>query len=159
MKDDYQGALGPWKTLKRFSLPSAPGNERLAMEIVADALLSEGLSPQRMERIKTAVAEAALNAMEHGSGFREDAPVDILVEASEQQVRVCITDIGLGEIRTPQGAPKLEAKLDERESPRGWGLFLIQSMVDDLNILTEEQGHTIELLVYKTDPAENGTTG
>src|SRR5262249_13718667 len=50
-----------------FSIQSVPGNERLASERVAAEVASLGLTPPRLEKLKTAVAEAAMNAIEHGN--------------------------------------------------------------------------------------------
>ncbi len=62
-----------------FSLPSAEGNEREAMRRVGEAAAASGLAPARLERLKTAIAEATMNAMEHGNGFDPDSTVDIVV--------------------------------------------------------------------------------
>src|SRR5215204_2007945 len=43
------------RTLAEFTLPSEPGNERLAMEKVAGAIEELRPSEQRLERLKTAV--------------------------------------------------------------------------------------------------------
>src|SRR3990170_2937650 len=45
-------------------------------------------------------------------------------------------------------APNLEAKLSSQESPRGWGLFLIKNMVDELKIRTDKSHHTVELKYF-----------
>ncbi len=58
--------------LAAWTVPSEPGNERLAMEQVADAVRALGLPARRLHQLKTAVAEASLNAMEHGNRFRPD---------------------------------------------------------------------------------------
>jgi len=42
----------------------------------------------------------------------------------------------------------LEAKLEGRQSPRGWGLFLIQNMVDEVRTEGDGQRHTLELIVH-----------
>jgi hypothetical protein len=47
------------------------------MERVAEVVEKLGLSEQRLERLKTAVAEATMNAMEHGNRYRPQAPVVI----------------------------------------------------------------------------------
>ncbi|HEX7974088.1 MAG TPA: ATP-binding protein [Anaerolineales bacterium] len=50
-------------------------------------------------------------------------------------------------------APDLDAKLEGRQSPRGWGLFLIQNMVDELHVKTDREHHTLELVVHlKKEP-------
>jgi anti-sigma regulatory factor (Ser/Thr protein kinase) len=42
--------------------------------------------------------------------------------------------------------PNLEAKLAGLQSPRGWGLFLIKNMVDEMNITSDEIHHAVELI-------------
>jgi hypothetical protein len=41
--------------------------------------------------------------------------------------------------------PDLEAKLQGLQSPRGWGLYLIRNMVDEVNTHSDGVHHTIEL--------------
>ena len=57
-------------------MPSAPGNERLAMERVAEAVAPLHLPAAKLDRLKTAVAEATMNAMEHGNRFEADLPAN-----------------------------------------------------------------------------------
>jgi anti-sigma regulatory factor (Ser/Thr protein kinase) len=130
-----------------FSIPSQPGNERLAIERVAQAVEQLRLPLGRLEKLKTAVGEATMNAMEHGNRYRQDLPVKIRVEATAQQLSVFITDSGGGREIPQAETPDLEAKLDGLQSPRGWGLFLIRNMVDDLQVTSDAQHHTVELIL------------
>ena len=132
--------------LAEISIPSATGNERQAMERVSEVVKDLGLEPARLERLKTAVAEATMNAMEHGNQYREDLPVDILVSITQGRLRIAITDHGGGQVVAPAGTPDLDAKLQGLQSPRGWGLFLIKNMVDEMNVISDESHHTLELL-------------
>jgi serine phosphatase RsbU (regulator of sigma subunit)/anti-sigma regulatory factor (Ser/Thr protein kinase) len=146
------GALGVslasnGSVLADFDLESAPGNERQAIERVGRAVANLGLAPARLERLKTAVAEATMNAMEHGNEYRPDRPVSIRVLKSTGRVRVQISDQGdAGELGEPE-APDLEAKLEGRQRPRGWGLFLIEKMVDEARVTSEGGGRTVELVL------------
>ena len=144
------------RTLAEFSVPSEPGNERQAMEAVASAIKDLGLTQQRLERFKTAVAEATLNAMEHGNYYRAELPVLIEVSASDTQLSVKITDEGSGPPAFHTETPDLEAKLEGMQSPRGWGLFLIKNMVDDMEVSGDEHHHTVELLLNLERQAEGG---
>jgi len=136
-----------WLTLANLSIPSEPGNERQAMEQVAEVAQSLNLPPRRLEQLKTAVAEATMNAMEHGNHYRPDAPVLIQVLASGTALAVRITDQG-GTQPIPEATiPDLEAKLAELQTPRGWGLFLIQNLVDEMRVTSDESHHTIELIL------------
>ncbi len=132
-----------------FSLPSAEGNEREAMERVASAITNLGLKPARLERLKTAVAEAAMNAIEHGNGANPELPVEVRVESTRETVTVRITDQG-GEVPiTAAEAPDIEAKLAGVQKARGWGLFLIEKMVDEMRTRTEGSRHVIELVMNR----------
>jgi anti-sigma regulatory factor (Ser/Thr protein kinase) len=135
------------RTLTEFSVPSEPGNERLAMEMVAEAVRELDIRGENLERLKTAVAEATMNAMEHGNNYRAEVPVLIEVSASDTQLSVKITDEGSGPPAFHAETPDLQAKLKGMQSPRGWGLFLIKNMVDDLEVTGDEHHHTVELLL------------
>ncbi|HKV57286.1 MAG TPA: SpoIIE family protein phosphatase [Ktedonobacteraceae bacterium] len=136
-----------WHTLAEFSIPSAPGNERQAMEQVAQAVRDLHLPTRRLEQLKTAVAEATMNAMEHGNHYQPDVPVIISVRASASSLAVRISDQGEGPAAIEPQTPDLEAKLAELQTPRGWGLFLIKNLVDDLYIINNETHHTIEMII------------
>lgn len=137
-----------WQMLAEFELPSEPGNERRAMEDVAQIVQELPLSDARLEKLKTAVAEATMNAMEHGNKYRAEVPVQIQVMTVGGALAVRITDRG-GGLPIPEAEqPDLEAKLAGVQSPRGWGLFLIESMVDELNVLTDDVHHTVELIMH-----------
>jgi len=100
-------------------------------------------------RLQTAVAEATMNAMEHGNQYREDLPVRIKVMCSAAQIAIRVHDFGGGMHLAEVVAPDLDSKLAGEQSPRGWGLFLIKNMVDEMNILQGEQGQIIELIVNR----------
>lgn len=136
-----------WHTLAELSIPSVPGNERQAMEQVAQAVRDLHLPTRRLEQLKTAVAEATMNAMEHGNHYQADVPVVIQVQSSATTLAVRITDQGEGPAVIDPQTPDLEAKLAELQTPRGWGLFLIKNLVDDLYIINTDTHHTIELII------------
>jgi anti-sigma regulatory factor (Ser/Thr protein kinase) len=145
-----------WQVLGEWNVPSVPGNERQAMDQLVDAVRPLNLPPRRIEQLKTAVAEATMNAMEHGSHYRPELPVWIQVRASSNLLSVLIRDQGGNRpIPSPQ-APDLEAKLAELQSPRGWGLFLIKNLVDDMRVTSDETHHTVELIVHLEGESHDG---
>src|SRR3954447_24297304 len=137
----------PGEVLAEFEVASAEGNERLATTQVSEAVDGLGLAESRLERLKTAVGEATMNAMEHGSRYREDRPVSVRVLTREGSVRVQITDLGGARAGGPDSheQPDLEAKLEGLQRPRGWGLFLIENMVDETRETSDGEHHTLEL--------------
>lgn len=153
VRDDVRDEVR--ETLAAFTVPSEPGNERRAMERVAEAVKEVGLEASRMERMKTAVAEATMNAMEHGNEYDPEKPVHIEAIVSEGELSVSITDGGSGPEIPEAEAPDIEAKLDNRQTPRGWGLFLIESMVDELRVSGGDSRHTVEL-VFRLEEEKGG---
>jgi anti-sigma regulatory factor (Ser/Thr protein kinase) len=130
-----------------FTIPSEPGNERGASERVAESVASLGLPQTQLERLKTAVSEAVMNAIEHGNESCPELPVVIGIRREAGELLVRITDEG-GAREIPEAeTPDLEAKLEGLQKPRGWGLFLIRNMVDDLRVSSDGHHHTVELVV------------
>jgi serine/threonine-protein kinase RsbW len=146
---DQKGRNGTWRVLAELSVPSEPGNERLAMERVAEVVKELGLSEERLERLKTAVAEATMNAMEHGNRYRPEVPVVIEVLSSDVDLSVRINDQGGSLVPDPDTEVlDLESKLKGLQMPRGWGLFLIRNMVDEMHITSDEVHHTVGLVMH-----------
>jgi anti-sigma regulatory factor (Ser/Thr protein kinase) len=138
------GPTGGSELLTEFRISSEPGNERVAATRVIESLAGLHLDQRRLDRLHTAVAEATLNAMEHGNAFRADREVDITVSRSEGELSITITDQGCGPSGSPV-LPDLGQKLAGEQSPRGWGLFLIRQMVDRVSDETCGGKHTLHL--------------
>jgi serine/threonine-protein kinase RsbW len=149
-------APGKPRRLDAFELPSEPGNERLALARVEESVRGLGLPDSRLEKLKTAVAEATMNAIEHGNKNRAEIPVEVEVTQDGDEIIVAISDQGgAPEKSGPSEEPDLLKKLDGGQSPRGWGLFLIRNMVDAMDITTNGQRHTI-WLTMRTGGAAHG---
>jgi anti-sigma regulatory factor (Ser/Thr protein kinase) len=145
-------AAGTSPILTAFSIPGEEGNERLAMDRVAAAVGGLGLAPARLERLKTAVSEAAMNAIEYGSQGRPDVPVDIEVETTAEAIVVRITDRALsGIVPDDAEAPDIVAKLAGEQKPRGWGLFLIKNMVDSMDVTSDGASQTVTLTMAREE--------
>lgn len=146
--DGEKSVANAWQTLAEFSLPSQEGNERLAIQRVEEAVEPLRLEKRRLEGLKTAVGEATMNAMEHGNKHQPEVPVDIRVRCTDSELVVQITDQGEGGEPIVAQEPDLEAKLADAQTPRGWGLFLIKKMVDDMRVISDERGHVVELVLH-----------
>jgi anti-sigma regulatory factor (Ser/Thr protein kinase) len=137
-----------------FSVPSKPGGEREAVRLTEEALALYGLPAQQMERIKTAMSEAVLNAMEHGNDNLAHLPVHVQIEVGDECVTISVYDHGM--VRTVPSSPvepDLYAKLAGEQHPRGWGIFLIRSMVDELKVSSEPARHCVEMVFYRGESA------
>ncbi|MDQ6750627.1 MAG: SpoIIE family protein phosphatase, partial [Actinomycetota bacterium] len=144
------------RVLAELSVASALGNEREAIDAVERAVAGLRLGDARVQRLKTAVGEATMNAMEHGNEYRGDRPVLVRVLHCDDRLRVLVTDRGETAGRERPESPDLEAKLEGRQTPRGWGLFLIEKMVDEARETSEADGHTLELVLHLKGDGHDG---
>jgi anti-sigma regulatory factor (Ser/Thr protein kinase) len=142
------------EVLAELELPSEPGGERAVLTVLADAVEPLGLRPARRDALATAVAEATMNAIEHGNDNRRELPVRVVVAATDRDVRVSVSDHA---VRGPDPGvaeePDIVAKLAGEQSPRGWGLFLMRNLVDEVRAADHEGGHTVELVLHRDGPA------
>ena len=80
----------------KITLPNQVGYERIAMACAATFAKMVGLSPERIEDLKTIVAEASINAMQHGNKERPDAKVIVLMNFTDDTIFVSVQDEGEG---------------------------------------------------------------
>jgi anti-sigma regulatory factor (Ser/Thr protein kinase) len=141
--------------LTSFSLPGATGNEREAMDRVAAAVADLGLPRERLDRLKTAVSETAMNAIEYGSQGQAEEPFTVEVVVTPADVVVRISDRALsGPVPTEPELPDIERKLAGDQKPRGWGLFLIEHMVDSMDVTGDESGQTVTLRLAREERSD-----
>ena len=89
----------------------------------------------------------AMNSMEHGNGFDPALDVTVALTVAAGRIDIHLTDEGRGMPLDPE-APDLEAKLAGEQSPRGWGIFLIRNMVDELHTTDVDGRQRLELVFY-----------
>jgi Histidine kinase-like ATPase domain len=80
--DDTQG----WRALDAWTVPCEPGNERQVIQRLGETVVDLRPPDRRLEALKTAVGEATMNAMEHGSRCRPELTVTIQVRAAQSAI-------------------------------------------------------------------------
>lgn len=140
----YGTAGQQWRRV--FHLPSTEGGERDAIRLVGEALADVELADDRRDALSTAIGEAVMNAMEHAHGHDPTLQVEVAVTVRPDLISVAITDQG-GEDALLDHAedPDIGAKLRGEQTPRGWGLFLVRSLVDEVHETSDGEQHTLTL--------------
>jgi serine/threonine-protein kinase RsbW len=77
-------------------LPSKLGFEKVAMQTASGVARLMGFPDDRIEDLKTAVAEACINAIEHGNRFDERLSIGIVLSMEDGKLEVKILDSGSG---------------------------------------------------------------
>lgn len=116
-----------------ISLPSQVGYERVAMASAESYAKILGLAPERIEDLKTIVAEAAINAMQHGNKERPDARVTVSMTFKDNTIQVTVMDQGEG-FKGFLPDPDIERIVNEQDPPVGFGTFLIRQLADQVEI-------------------------
>jgi serine/threonine-protein kinase RsbW len=128
-----------------ISLPSKIGYERIAIASSAALAKMGGFPAARIEDLKSAVAEACINAMQHGNQWRLEARVVVHMNLGDDRIVISVTDQGSGVTEVPQ-YPGITKIIEENASPRGLGVFIIQQLVDEVRYnQTVDGGHTMTL--------------
>ncbi len=132
-----------------LSLPSVIGYERIAMGCLASFAQSVGFKQERIEDLKTVVAEACINAVQHGNKGHPDARVIVTMKFENGAFNIAVMDKGDGIPELPND-PNIEKIIDNQEPATGFGLFLIKKLVDqvEFNEMTN-QGHVVRMVFQK----------
>ena len=136
-------------------LPSRLGYEKVAMSTAAAVAKLMGFREDRVEDLKTAVAEACINAIEHGNLLNEGLSVGVVLSAGKDALEVKVIDDGKG-MQTLPPKPDMDRKMHGEEDPRGMGMFLIQALVDEAEWVAGDDGHSsyVRLLIrLEKEPA------
>lgn len=129
----------------KLFLPSVLGYEKIARG-AAEALAEQiELPDERIEDLKTAVAEACMNAIEHGNSLERGINVTVVMKISPEKLEVSVADVG------EQPIPN---NFEPGSRPmRGWGMFLIRNLVDEMEISRlPEGGNEVRMAINLVPP-------
>jgi len=131
-----------------ITLPNQLGYERIAMASAATFGKMVGLSPERIEDLKTVVAEAAINAMQHGNKQRPDARVTISMHFKDDTIHIAVMDQGEG-FKAFLPDPDIERIVNELDPPIGFGTFLIRKLADEVKVGKTPDGTSVVRMTIK----------
>jgi serine/threonine-protein kinase RsbW len=142
-------------TTVEVKLPSRMGFEKVAMSTASAVARLMGFRDDRIEDLKTAVAEACINAIEHGNRLNEQLSIGVVLSAGEDSLEVKVIDDGKGMKKQP-AKPDIDRKMHGEEDPRGMGMFLIQALVDEAEWVVGANGKgSYVRLVIRLDKEED----
>lgn len=140
------------KNRMELRIPSVLGYEKLAMDFAASAARLLKLPEQRIEDLRTAVSEACINAIEHGHHFDAGVRIGIVLTLEEKTLEIDVSDEAddnIGQVPTPD----IDEKIAGRDVPRGWGVFLIKNLVDDVQFETNAgKGNRVKMIFHVGRP-------
>jgi serine/threonine-protein kinase RsbW len=128
------------------AIQSIFGAEKVVVQQAGDLAKRLGLNFERIEDLKTAVAEACLNAIEHGNKFDRDKDVDVTFTVEDTVLKVIVRDKGNG--IDPKKIPS--QRIDPSGFPlrRGYGIFLIKNFVNEFSFEAKPgEGNAVTMII------------
>lgn len=123
-------------------IPSELGYEKIPMSAAAAAAQKMGFSSDRIDDLKTAVAEAVTNAIEHGNQHNVEIKVLVALTIQEKSLALNIVDQG------HQPIPLIPAEREPKSNNRGWGMFLIKNLMDEVEISARPGRNEIKMVIH-----------
>jgi len=139
-----------------LTLPMLPDMEIAASRTVTALAEFMEMTPDRIDEVRMAVLEACINAFEHSQS--EEGKVlltfSVLGEGEEpEKLQIRVEDSGVGFDPSAVEEPRIEDKL-KAKIKRGWGLKIIRSLMDEVEIRSNDDGTTIIMSKYRADRGE-----
>lgn len=119
----------------KLTLPTKPEYVSLASLAIATVANNMGFSIGDVEDLKVAVSEACTNALNHSKN--PDTTYDLTYVVENRKLIFTVTDRGIGFEPEEVKAPDLN-----RNQLGGFGLFIIKSLMDRVEIISERGSGT-----------------
>ena len=126
-----------------ISIPSELGYEKVALSAIAVLAQMTGFSRERTDDLKTALAEAVTNAIEHGNGLNVQLPVQIIVWIEQDALTLRIIDQGLKPL------PRFTCPRQQRADCRGWGFMLMKNLTDEVRAIVMPGYNELQLVMLR----------
>jgi serine/threonine-protein kinase RsbW len=106
-----------------------------------------GVTDETLYDVQLAVDEACTNIISHGYAGIEPGSIILDLDIDPDKLIASLTDFGRSFEPSSAPVPDINAPLEERELG-GFGLFLIQQSMDDMNYQVSEDGNKMILTKY-----------
>ncbi len=130
-------------------IPSKFGFEKIVAECAVFMAREMNFQPSKIEDLNTAVTEACLNAIEHGNKMDHNIQMHVTITPTKKTLVVEVRDNGMG-ILDDSYEPDINKKINGQDKTRGWGLFLIKNLMDEVEIKSApKKGNVLKMVLYR----------
>ncbi|OGG05385.1 MAG: hypothetical protein A3F83_15415 [Candidatus Glassbacteria bacterium RIFCSPLOWO2_12_FULL_58_11] len=127
-------------------VPMEPDQELQVVERAENLALELGFGRDQIDEIKLALIEAVINAIEHGRSVERMVHISFALRKKPLCMAIAIGDLGAGFDPAAVQNPDIREKIGKKVRKRGWGLKIMRSLMDEVNIETSEKGTRITLV-------------
>ena len=124
------------------TVPMDGENEMIAAHTLEEIARRHNFSPKAINQLKTALLEASINASEHS--LSPDRRIHQKFSVEDDRIVITISNRGL------RLADKKAAATEPDSERRGWGLKLIEKLMDEVKVHHTDDGTSISMTKYLT---------
>lgn len=125
-----------------LTIPMIPDMEVAAIQTAEAVLRFMAFTDDQVDEVKHALVEGCINAFEHSGSEEGNVYIRFVMKADELLVE--IQDFGAGFEPDAVPKPAIEDKVGG-EHKRGWGLMMMESLMDAVEISSSERGTRITM--------------
>ena len=125
-----------------LKLPVLPDMELSATKTAEIVAKHMELGEEKSAEISMALIEACINAFEHSESEASNVEIHFMIQGDTLVIKV--TDQGKGFDKSKVEIPNIEKKLAS-DYKRGWGLQLIQELMDTVEFESTVEGTTVTM--------------
>ena len=127
-----------------LTLPMLPDMEIAASKTATAMAEYMQMSSDKIDEVRMAVVEACINSFEHSNARDRKVYLTFAVVggAEPERLQISIRDTGEGFVPEEVEEPRIEEKLKAARK-RGWGLKIIQGLMDEVEIHSDRKGTRI----------------
>jgi serine/threonine-protein kinase RsbW len=129
-----------------LKLPVLPNMELIATQTAEVVSRHMSLSENQTAEIGMALIEACINAFEH-SKTKTNVFIHFVLEDDSLVIKVI--DQGIGFDKSKIEIPKIENKVGKDERKRGWGIKLIEELMDSVVYESNSEGTIVTMIKKK----------
>jgi len=107
-----------------------------------------GFTNSQVNDIRLAVDEACTNVIKHAYSFDESKEFNVNLEFDNNALSIEITDFGIGFNPSKYEVPNLQKRIKQKKRG-GLGIFLIQSLIDELTYESDGSKNVIRMIKYR----------
>jgi serine/threonine-protein kinase RsbW len=136
-----------------LTIPIIPDMEVAATQTAEAVLRFMAFSPDQIDEVKHALIEACINAFEHSASKDGHVYIKFVMQADE--LLVVIQDFGEGFDVEAVPKPEIGAKVSGADGyKRGWGLTMMESLMDTVQIASGPHGTRITMTKKRTEEGQ-----
>lgn len=130
-----------------LTIPILQDMEVTATQTAEAVLRFMEFSNDQIDEVKHALIESCINAFEHSASSEQQVYIRFVMHADH--VQVIVQDFGQGFDVDQVEKPALEKKIGG-DHKRGWGLMMMESLMDAVEITSGPQGTRITMTKKRT---------